>query len=104
VPALADAWVKARKRRRPRRRTSFIYAVRAEDGAIKLGYTIDVERRRREFCKLDRGHVEVLGSTVGTMTEEQAIHRRLQAHRIEGEWYRPAAEVLEVVEWIRRPR
>lgn len=72
-----------------------IYAVRFAD-RIKIGFTSRGESRLRELP-----HDEVLLLIGGyTMKDEQAIHKKLEPHRITGEWYADVPQVRDVVAFL----
>lgn len=97
LPALADAWV---RQTYPdtvaHARESLVYfARRVADGAIKIGFTSDEERRLSELCKWYGRHV-MISTRPGDKPDELRLHARFAEHRIgETEWFRPAPEVLE---------
>jgi hypothetical protein len=61
---------------------------------IKIGVSRDVERRRGELQRAERVILSVLASMEGTVRDEQALHERFSAHRLHGEWFAPAPELL----------
>jgi hypothetical protein len=81
-----------------------VYALRLDDGVIKIGYTTNLEDRRHTVCKQSGSQsAEVLGFRIGgTYAEEQAIHDSLRAHVAKRvEYYHPTAEVMAVVNDLR---
>jgi len=78
-----------------------VYALRVPDGAIKIGYSMDLPNRMRRFVR--SSEAEILAVLPGeTMAEEQAIHGRLRDHVAYGrEFYRPTPEVMAVVNRMR---
>jgi hypothetical protein len=38
--------------------------------------------------------LELLGYTLGTVEDEHELHTRFAAHRVRGEWFQPAQEIL----------
>jgi hypothetical protein len=66
-----------------------------EDGPIKIGFTANFSIR---FASIRSVNIfaRVLGIMPGGRKEEQKIHERFQAHRIEGEWFRPADEIVQL--------
>lgn len=79
-------------RLRARRRVYFIQAGAA--GPVKIGISRDVERRRGELQRLEREPLRVLATLEGTTQDERALHQRFAAHRLHGEWFSPAPELL----------
>jgi hypothetical protein len=74
-----------------------IYFVQAASGPIKIGFTDNWTRRKNS---LQHGTYEELKKLLvmpGKLEGEQALHRLFSAHRIRGEWFRPAPEVLALI-------
>jgi hypothetical protein len=95
LPALADAWV---ARHYPstvahNRITVVYFARRVSDGAIKIGFTSDVDRRLGELRK-EFGTHELLSYRRGSKPDELALHARFKSAHIEGEWFHPTPEVM----------
>lgn len=65
-----------------------------EGGPVKVGVTDNVVRRVKELEAQRGARLTLLATMPGTRDLEQAIHRALAAHRIEGEWFRPVADVV----------
>jgi hypothetical protein len=75
----------------------FVYFMQERANAsapIKIGISRDVERRRGELQRAERVILSVLASIEGTMRDEQTLHERFAAHRLHGEWFTPALEIL----------
>lgn len=82
---------------------SVVYAARLSDGTIKIGWTQHFEDRMRYLSHHTGQDVELIAFRLGDLEDEQAIHAGLVEYRIEGhrEFYRPAPEVLAVVNEMR---
>lgn len=76
-----------------------VYAVKAPDGTIKIGYTGNLKNRLSGLG----GFKNILALDLcGTWDDEQAIHARLEGLSIKGrEWYPPCDEVLGEVNTMR---
>ena len=73
-----------------------LYALRLEDGVIKIGCTKNLANRASGL------HGNILGFRPGDFDDEKAIHDDLKAHRARGrEYYHPRPEVLAVVNDMR---
>lgn len=73
-----------------------IYAVRTDDGLIKIGCSVNVARRSYTVG------FEILGLRNGDYDDEAAIHAQLRDHVARGdEYYHPTAAVLAVVNAMR---
>lgn len=76
-----------------------IYFLQAgENGPVKIGVTVDLERRITQLQTGCSAPLRVLGTIPGGRTEEAAIHRRLASFAMEGEWLRPDPSVFSHVE------
>jgi hypothetical protein len=71
-----------------------VYFIQAGgDGPIKIGVAEDPRTRLR---KLQCGNYETLyliAQIPGSYEEEFSLHRRLESHRIRGEWFAPSEDV-----------
>lgn len=76
-----------------------IYAIRCPDGLIKIGWTADLNLRRKPY---GADPTIILAVRPGTHDEEQDLHRRLRESCARGrEYYHPTDEVLAFVNEIR---
>lgn len=77
------------------RERRFIYFVQVgEKGPIKIGITKDIKSR---FSSLQVGHPEplrLLTSLEGPKALERELHNQFHTHRLSGEWFKPAPELL----------
>ena len=78
---------------------SVLYALRLDDGVIKIGCTKNLQMRRNHF-----GDAEIIGFAFGDFEDEKALHKALVPHRHHAhEYYNPAPEVMAVVNDWREP-
>jgi hypothetical protein len=63
-------------------------------GPIKIGTTVDLDRRLRSLQIAHSVRLTVLGTVPGDAVQEAALHAELAADRIRGEWFRPSHAVL----------
>lgn len=101
--AAADTWV---KEHHPRSiafdRSSVIYVVsRGSDGAVKIGWTSDVERRVRELRKETHDTIAILAMLPGDKPNELRLHARFAAERIDGEWFRRSSAIDAFLDALR---
>jgi hypothetical protein len=76
-----------------------IYAIRCPDGLIKIGWTADINLRRKPY---GADPTIILAVRPGSYDEEQDLHRRLRESCARGrEYYHPTDEVLGFVNEIR---
>lgn len=74
------------------------YAVQqGPGGPIKIGITHDLKKRHENLQNGSPVRLVVLGTWPGSRSLEKQIHRELKAHRMSGEWFRPAKEVVALV-------
>lgn len=80
-----------------------LYAVRLDDGVIKIGCTINLLKRVATIRSTEHSTtVELLAFMPGDVAAELALHRQLTAHRARGrEYYRATAEVMAAVDRMR---
>jgi hypothetical protein len=64
------------------------------DGRIKIGISRDPVRRAREL------NARLLVTEPGGRTREAQLHLLFAHHRIAGEWFRPAPDLLAYIEAI----
>jgi Meiotically up-regulated gene 113 len=76
-----------------------IYFMQPTDGGpVKIGYSIDVDRRQSELEETYGRPLVVLATMEGGRVEEGKIHRRFRRHRIgQSEQFRPDAELMEFI-------
>lgn len=72
--------------------TEFVYFIQVgKCGPIKIGHSIDPERRR---TVLQQAHTEklcLIHTEVGGPQREAKLHRKFAAARLRGEWFEPVA-------------
>lgn len=69
----------------------FVYAIRAENGLVKLGHTRNsVTKRVADIQRMSPVPLELLGScwTDAVLDIERYFHRYFADKRINGEWFR----------------
>lgn len=77
-----------------------IYAFRCDDGAVKIGFSTRLAKRR---ATLKFSWADLLGFMPGTIEQERELHKRLVRSRQRGgEYYRPTNEVLDVIDEMRQ--
>lgn len=66
-----------------------IYFLQTGDGrAVKIGLTENVQTRQRDLQSANPYPLVLLATMPGGLTKERELHRRFQAGRITGEWFR----------------
>lgn len=96
----ADAWVVAHHPNSVSfsRQSSIYFAQRDRDGAIKIGWSSDVIRRMHEAKRDEKCAIVLLAVVPGDKPVEIELHARFAAHRLDGEWFTPAAEILAFID------
>lgn len=72
-------------------------------GAIKIGYSGDIEKRFKGLRYASAEPVHLLGWIYGGPEAEGRLHERFAPYRQHGEWFRPVDELLEFVRDNARP-
>lgn len=101
----ADIWVKTRAEassrfaRQSGRESIVYFAHRAADNCVKIGFTRNWLQREKDFRQTRNGGTTVvlLGTIPGDKTVELAIHKRFAQHRIRGEWFAAAPDLLAFI-------
>lgn len=84
-----------------RRDSSVVYFIQAiSGGPIKIGYTKSISQRLAATQTHSAERMIVIASFPGGAAEEGALHWKLKAHRVNGEWYSPAPEVMAEIERV----
>lgn len=82
-----------------RDRAGFVYFIQAGDaGPIKIGFSSKVDIRIDALQKANAEKLNLLATISGTLIMEAELHQRFAEHRIRGEWFRPAAELLAAIQ------
>lgn len=76
-----------------------VYAIQTRDGNIKIGFTTDLAHR---CTQVGYGQKAIIGFMRGEMSDETAIHRRLNGLAVHGREYYPwHPQVIAVVNEMR---
>jgi hypothetical protein len=74
----------------------------AGNSLVKIGCSMAPEFRVRDVENQLKRRLVLVASMKGDFTKERALHVKLAAHRVFGEWFHIAPEVLDVVETIKK--
>jgi len=74
------------------------FVVRDNDGAVKIGWTSDIERRFQEIRKEWNCSIQPLLVLPGGKPLELALHDQFQHLCIGAEWFAPANEIVQWIE------
>lgn len=79
-----------------------IYFIQAgHDGPIKIGVTgSEVSKRLRAIQTTAPHTLSLLGQVPGNRSQESAVHRKLSASLIRGEWFSPTPEVRAFIDSV----
>ncbi len=79
-----------------------VYVLRAYNGLLKFGTSRDVRTRLSGVQADSPDPIHCVAWAFGGMAEEAALHIRLMPHMHHAEWFLPSAEVLAVVQSLKR--
>lgn len=75
-----------------------VYFIQAgENGPIKIGKSVDPQKRLAQLQTSSERPLRILLTLVGDESRECAYHKLWAEHRIRGEWFDPAPEIVEYV-------
>lgn len=68
--------------------TGFVYFIQARGGGpIKIGYSANPEKRLAALQTASPYDLAILAIRPGSRDDEAALHDRLSAHRLRGDWF-----------------
>lgn len=70
-------------------------------GPIKIGVTNEMPRRLKMLQNGNHEALSVIATVEANRRYEQLMHRRFYLHRLRGEWFRPAPDILAFVERLK---
>lgn len=79
-----------------------IYFGRMSNGAIKIGFSTDIDKRLAGLWHAVPGGISLIATMLGTPEAETWAHRKFAHLRISGEWFRPENDLLEFIEEVKR--
>jgi hypothetical protein len=77
------------------------YAQRLPDGLIKIGTSKNLRTRLGNLTR-EHGELRLLLTHLGDRERETRMHKQFEALWVEGEWFRPEAELLAWILEVRR--
>lgn len=87
---------RANRNRRLQGRSWVYFAQLGENGPIKIGQSRQVPSRLQALQTAHHEAVRLLGTIPETDIPEPVLHDRFARHRIKGEWFKPAQEILDL--------
>ena len=79
-------------------RQRYVYFIAGETGPVKIGVAVDPQKR---LSGLQTSHpipLAILAVTPGSVQVEREYHQRFAAHRVRGEWFTRAPEIVAEIE------
>lgn len=87
----------------PRNADDRVYFIQDVAGrAVKIGYSHNPERRLGQLQSARGSKLKLLVTIPGNRSDEHALHKRFAHLRLEGEWFREDAELMEHIETLSR--
>lgn len=77
---------------------SFVYFIRRNDGAIKIGASSNVPQRLATLRGIVGANIQLLATIPGGTKKEFELHKVFERYRIEGEWFSPGIDLLAYIE------
>lgn len=75
-----------------------VYFIQRQSGPIKIGFTKNLKQRLSALRTSSAEPLTLLGHIPGGKEIEAELHARLSAHRLKGEWFNAASEVIAEIE------
>lgn len=79
-------------------KSGFLYFIGSDDGPIKIGATVNLERRLRVLQAASPHKLKILCKVAGGAGSEGFYHRQFARHRLHGEWFAPHPDILAEIE------
>ena len=76
---------------------SRVYFIQAENVAIKIGFTLDVERRFKRMQMDCPIKLYLIGMIKGERSLESKIHKKFKKHRKRGEWFEIHESIVKYI-------
>ena len=88
--------------KRPKKHKGYVYFLQGQcGGAIKIGYSINPEKRLRELQTGYPDTLIILLMIPGSEASESALHRQFEASRLNGEWFRPDNLLIDKIKELK---
>ena len=73
------------------------------NGKIKVGFSVSPQARLRGLQTGNHEPLTIIKAVPGDRKREQEVKNHLSQHKLRGEWYEPAPEVLQFIEQLNEP-
>lgn len=77
-----------------------IYFLTDESGAVKIGFTTQLQKRIKSLSAGSKSKLTVWGHVAGTREHERALHDLLSDYRLNGEWFRVSDSTRLIVKKV----
>jgi len=79
-----------------------VYAIEADNGCVKVGYSNDVEKRLEQLQRASPVVLTLVGKVEADNCHavENAVHDRLEDDHLHAEWFDTDENVLEIIEYF----
>lgn len=96
--SIRSAQKKSKKAESKKQRTGQIYFIQqGDDGAIKIGYSTNPEKRLKSLQTGSAYPLKMLLTIEGSEDQEKALHDQFAAYQLQGEWFRPVDALLAAI-------
>lgn len=79
-----------------------VYFIQASNGLIKIGISGNATHRLANLRTMSPLPLTLLAIMPGDFSDEVAMHLRFAKHRLHGEWFTPADELLDFINSIKK--
>jgi len=80
----------------PSVRKTYVYFL-LSNNLIKIGFTIDVQKRISCIRTMSPSPVKLLGFMEGGRDKESALHKKFASTRMHGEWFKKTDSLLNLI-------
>jgi hypothetical protein len=95
----AEEWAKEiRRNERQVKAAQLVYFIGAQSGPIKIGIAVNPKARLSGLQTSHHERLELLATCGGGMGQEKRYHYQFKEHRLSGEWFARAPEILAEID------
>ena len=92
---------KAAKPACPPQQTALVYFVGADHGPVKIGHSRNITERLKDIQWGSPHKIHLLAVAPGGQRAEARYHKRFFRHRLHGEWFERAPEIVREIDRLR---
>ncbi len=89
-----------RGREAPARQQYVYFVQQGEDGPIKIGLSVDPEKRLSSLQVSTSEPLYLRAATPGDWSVEEGLHQHFAHLHIQGEWFRPGPDLLRLLAYL----